>query len=279
VTGEAIYSGRIRHHRASGPSHSFGYRVWYALIDLDTIPKLTAGVPFLSHNSFNLLSFDDRDHMGFHRRPVKEKLAEWFHEQRDPTSLGRVLLLTQLRVLGHVFNPVSFYFCHDRAGDLQRVVAEVNNTFGESYCYSLEAEPGRGVVDAEKDKVFHVSPFQTNDGRYRFRVGRPEKHLTIRIDTTRHNRRAFSAELEIHRRPFTARSLAATLARHPHTGLMTLAYIHTQALRLWLKGAPFIPKPEPPAKSWRTRNAQESVIGRPVESDRRPALDSARTDR
>jgi DUF1365 family protein len=216
--------------------------------------------------------------MGYHRRPVKEKLAEWFDERHDSISLGRVLLLSQLRILGHVFNPVSFYFCHDRSGDLRRVVAEVNNTFGETYCYSLEAEPDQKVVDASTDKVFHVSPFQSNDGRYRFQVSRPEERMTIRIDTYRDRRRAFAAELSVHRRPLTARSLAATLARHPHTGLMTLAFIHTQALRLWLKGAPFFPKPEPPAQSWRTRYAQESAAGRPADTGRRTALDQPRSD-
>jgi DUF1365 family protein len=248
VSRSAIYSGRISHHRAEAPSHSFGYRVWYALLDLDTISETAARIPLLGHNSFNLVSFYDRDHLGSGRRPVREKLASWLQDRQPSVPLGRVQLLTQLRVLG--------------------VVAEVNNTFGESYGYVLEAGPDRGVEGFDTDKVFHVSPFQPIDGRYRFHVGVPDDQLAVHIRTYRRDRAAFSARLSLDRRPFTTRALATTLARHPHTVFLTLALIHTQALRLWLKGAPFFPKPEPPAESWRTRDVHEPATLRTDSSGR-----------
>jgi DUF1365 family protein len=238
----------------SDPDREFGYRVWYALVDLDELSELTRRIPILSHNRFNLAGFDDRDHMGLDREDVRAKLDGWLDRQGVEPPGGRVRLLTHLRLFGHVFNPVSFYYCYDSNERLRRVVAEVNNTFGETYCYLLDAESGDGVTRHEQDKIFHVSPFQPMTGRYRFRVTSPGARLTVHIDVLRDGGRAFDATLTAQRRPLTTRSLLATVARHPHTGLRTLALIHSQALRLWLRRAPFFSKPEPPAGAWRSRH-------------------------
>ena len=41
---------------------------------------------------------------------------------------------------------------------------------------------------------------------------------------------------------------------HAHLSALTVARIHWQALRLWLKGAPFHSKPEMPQNAWRTHH-------------------------
>jgi DUF1365 family protein len=250
----ALYLGTVRHRRATGPGHSFQYRIWNALLDLDELPRLADTIPVFSHNRFNLTGFDDRDHMGVERLPVRAKLNRWLKDRGIAPPTGPVYLLAQLRVLGHVFNPVSFFFCHDSDGHIQNVVAEVNNTFGESFCYLLEADVSETVVRDEHDKVFHVSPFQPLSGRYRFRVTVPGNRTTAHIDVLRDGQRVFDATMTGQRRALTTGSLLATVARHPHIGLRTLALIHYQALRLWLKRAPFFTKPEPPPGSWRTHH-------------------------
>ena len=252
MTASALYVGRVRHRRYGRPEHGFAYPVWHALVDLDELPELDRRLRLFSHNRFNLSGFDDRDHLGASRAPVRAKLESWLGHQGVDTDLGSVALLTHLRVLGGVFNPVSFFFCRDREGRLRYVVAEVNNTFGESCCYLLEGSDG--VVRDEADKTFHVSPFQPVAGRYRFRVTPPGERLTVHIDLLRDGERVFDSTLVAERRELSSRSLAATVLRHPHTGVRTLALIHYQALRLWLKKAPFHPKPELPAGAWRTRH-------------------------
>lgn len=253
MTGSALYAGRILHRRPSGPEHAFAYGVWYLLLDLDEIPALAASIPIFSHNRFNLVGFDDRDHLRPERRPVREKLAHWLADMGAGIQPDTAQLLAHPRVLGSVFNPVSFFFCRDPAGVLTHVVAEVHNTFGETFCYLLEHDGGTGVVRHEADKVFHVSPFQPVEGRYRFRVTPPGERLTVHIEVERNGTRAFDATLRLERSELTARSLAVTALRHPHTGLRTLGLIHLQALRLWRRGARFYSKPEPPAGAWRTR--------------------------
>ena len=54
-----------------------------------------------------------------------------------PLPDGPIFLLTHLRYLGYCFNPISFYFCYDRSGRLDTILAEVNSTFGESRNYWL----------------------------------------------------------------------------------------------------------------------------------------------
>jgi len=252
MEGSALYVGTVRHRRLGGPRHEFTYRVWHALIDLDELPQLAARTRWFSHNRFNLTSFDDRDHMGPTREPVLAKLERWLRSRGVDTVVAGVSLLTHLRVFGHVFNPVSFFFCRDTDNVLRHVVAEVNNTFGETYCYLLSADGD--IARQEEQKVFHVSPFQPVDGSYRFRVTAPGPKMTAHIDVMRGGERVFDTTLSSSRRPLTGSSLVKTVGRHPHTGLRTLALIHYQALRLWLKRAPFFTKPDPPVGAWRTHH-------------------------
>jgi len=254
MNGSALYEGWVRHRRRGEVDNAFTYRMWHVLLDLDEIPALARSIPFFGFNRFNLVGFDDRDHMGPSPRPVRDKLAEWFRARGAELPPGRVLLLTGLRHLGWSFDPVSFYYCYDDRDVLAWVVAEVNNTFGETYCYLLRApESNAAVVHDETEKSFHVSPFQPMAGSYRFRVTPPGDRLNVHIDVVRHGEAVFDATLSEERRPLKARSLLSTILRHPHQTAMTLFLIHYQAVRLWLKRAPFFSKPAPPAGAWRTR--------------------------
>jgi uncharacterized protein len=248
----ALYVGTVGHVRLGAPQHRFSYTVWHALIDLDELPGLASRVRGFSHNRFNLVGFDDRDHMGPSAEPVRLKLERWLLSRGIDEDLANVSLLTQLRVLGHVFNPVSFYFCRDHEHALRHVVVEVNNTFGETYCYLLAADGE--TVRHEEAKAFHVSPFQPLEGRYSFRIKAPGSTMEAHIDLLRGGERVLATSLTAARRPLTGASLLKTVARHPHSGLRTLGMIHYQALRLWLKRAPFFAKPEPPVGAWRARN-------------------------
>ncbi len=254
MLSSALYLGHVRHRRMGGPEHRFAYPVWYLFVDLDELSELDRSVGFFSHNRFNLTSFDDSDHMGPTRSSIRSKLVDWLRDQGVETEIGSVTLLTHARILGHVFNPVSFYFIRDGADRLRHVVAEVNNTFGETCCYLLEVEGG--TVKHEEDKRFHVSPFQPVDGRYRFRITDPGEKLTAHIDIIRNGHRVFDSTLSLQRRSMNTGSLLKTVVRHPHTGLWTLGLIHYQALRLWIKKAPFFSKPALPPGAWRTRHGR-----------------------
>ena len=156
---------------------------------------------------------------------------------------GEIVLQTFPRVLGYVFNPVSFWFCHDRAGLLVAVLAEVNNTFGGRHAYLLHHPDGAPICDADEfgaDKVFHVSPFNRVEGSYRFRFQLGRSVQAVHIDYDDAEGELLATAISGRPRPWTTRALAAALARMPFLTLGVIARIHWQALRLWWKGVPFL---------------------------------------
>jgi len=243
----ALYRGTLTHARRAVRRHAFSYRTYQVLLNLDELPQLAASLWPLGYNRHGLTTFYDRDHLHPGPRPVREKLDHLLERAGLAHPGGPTLLLTNLRVLGYVFNPVSFYYCLDGNRQLRLVVAEVNNTFGERHCYLLtDLRPAGHSVVAEADKVFHVSPFFPIAGRYHFTFTPPAQHLQVRIELRREDHLDFWATFTAQRHPLTSRTLLAALAGVPLVTLRTITAIHWQALHLWRKKVPFYRKPAPP---------------------------------
>lgn len=247
-SASAIYVGNVRHRRRRPTPHAFRYRTYHVLLDLDELPRLDREVRGFAYGR-GLAAFSDRDHFGPQDVPVRAKLERWLASEGVSLPAGPVRVLTNLRVLGHVFNPVSWWFCHHPDGALALVVAEVHNTFGEAHGYVLD-DLRRGAGDtweAEAAKVFHVSPFLPIDGlRYRFTFVPPGSRVLAHIDVEDGEGPLFDATQTGRYRPLTSRSLARVLLTHPLETLRTVALIHLQALRLWRLRVPFHRKPPPP---------------------------------
>ncbi len=252
--GTALYVGTIRHRRLRPRKHRLQYRVWHLLLDVDQVHRLHEDVKGFGHNRRAIVEFRDTDHFGPVDRPVREKLEDFLAGRGIELPAGRVLVLTYPRVLGHVFNPVSFWYCHDQSGRLALVVAEVNNTFGDSYSYVLEdlRDNGGGALVGEADKALHVSPFlPRDDHRYRFTLRPPTnaigQTLAVQLDVHEpHGGRILDATLVEQRVALTTRSLRRVLWTHPLLTLHTVAAIHWQALRIWLgRKARFHRRPDP----------------------------------
>jgi uncharacterized protein len=242
----ALFVGTVRHRRHRPRPHAFRYRTYHVLLDLDELPRLDREVRGFGYRRAAVTSFHDTDHLGPLDLPAREKLRRWLADQGVTLPDGPVRVLTNLRVLGHVFNPVSWWFCHDRDGEVALIVAEVNNTFGESHSYLLDdLERDGPVVRARTTKAFHVSPFLPIDGLV-YRVAfvlRPER-ITVHMDVEDAQGRVFDATQDGRRR--SLERLPRTLVSHPLMTLWTVAAIHLQALRLFAKRIPFHRKPTPP---------------------------------
>jgi DUF1365 family protein len=159
---------------------------------------------------------------------------------------GPIRLLTHLSYFGYCFNPVSFFYCYDAAGEAVRtVVAEVNNTpWGERHLYVLDAEdrdPAARRQEFAPKKLLHVSPFMPMDVDYRWRFTQTDKRLLVHMQTASEAGKIFDATLSLRRREITGRSLASVLLRYPPMTLRVILGIHWQALLLWVKGAPVHP--------------------------------------
>ena len=237
--------GHTWHGRKGAIKNAFQYSIDYALINLSA----SVSKPNLfSHNSPNLMSLRDRDHGGAPRAGRGLLWAQQVLQSHNLGLEGDIFLLAQPRVLGHVFNPVSFWLCHDKSAQLCAVIAEVSNTFGDRHSY-LCCHPDLRPITAQEtinaEKIFHVSPFQPLTGAYTFRFDITAEAIDIKIDYTTPSGGVI-ATLRAAREPMTNRSILGALRRRPFGSRRVLALIHWQALKLWWKGARFHVRPEPP---------------------------------
>lgn len=239
--------GQVRHQRLRPVAHAFAYPTWFLLLPLRSLRAQPSAA--FARNRFAAVSFHDADH-GDGRADCLAWLDELLHAAGIHDADGEAWLHTYPRVLGYVFKPVSFWYCHRGDGTLAAIVVEVNNTFGGRHCYLLQgAALGRGR-ELLADKAFHVSPFCSVEGHYRLRFlhaaadARPDRTL-VRID---HDdalgpllRTSVSGRLQ----PATRASLRRAFWRMPLLTLGVITRIHWQALRLLLKRVPFIGKAPP----------------------------------
>jgi DUF1365 family protein len=231
----AVYTGTLVHARRTPTRHVFRYPISYWLFDLDELAELERRLRLFSVNARNLVSLRDRDHFDG-TMPLKQAVLDL---AGDPT-IERVLMLTQPRVAGYVFNPVSFCWCYRHDGSLACMVAELNNTFGERLPEVLRGPDLR----YEHRKRLHVSPFFGLDQSYEYAFSQPGDEVWARIHVRDDDGgRPLTAVLHGRRRELTNGSLASLLLRYPLQPLQVTALIHFEALRLWRRRVPFHHKP------------------------------------
>jgi DUF1365 family protein len=224
--------GRVMHRRLQPLSHGFRYELSMYRLDFDELDALDAGLRLFGVDRARPVSFHRADHLPDVRARLRaDGIAD---------CIERVELIANCRIFGYVFNPISFFFCYGAGDRLAAIVCEVNNTFGESHAYVLKARERR---DWREKKVFHVSPFFTLDGTYRFRFDVTPDHVEARIDLYRAGQPHFISRLSLDRRPLTDRAIAGALVRYPFVTAKIVGAIHWQALRLWWKGARVHRKP------------------------------------
>ena len=203
----------------------------------------------LSLNRFNLFSFHEKDHGKRNGSLIEPWIRQTLSDWNIPEADGDIVLLTLPRILGYVFNPVSFWFCLDKAGNLRAVLSEVSNTFGEHHNYIAFHDDKRPITQddwIQGEKVFHVSPFMDVDGYYQYRFAYSEETIGIWINHYNHNGLMLSTSVTGKRRPLTARSLLVAFLRYPMVTLKVIALIHYQAIKILFKGIKYRPKPLPP---------------------------------
>lgn len=239
-------AGVTFHGRKGAVENAFRYSVDYVILDAEATPD----TPLLfARNAAGLTSLQDVDHGG---DKGSGRGAAWVRDvlaEHQITGVARIELMAQPRVLGHVFNPVSFWLCRDENEALIAVIAEVSNTFGDRHSYLCHHADLREISRDDHlfaTKIFHVSPFQPVEGSYRFRFDIREDRVGVWIDYSQ-AKGGLIATLTGRRKPLTNAGILRSLLRRPFGARRVLALIHWQALKLWWKGGGYRPRPKPPA--------------------------------
>jgi DUF1365 family protein len=236
-----LLEGRVRHRRLRPFSYELDHAVHTFALDLAELDAVAAGSRLIARNGRAVVSFHDADHLPEPAADLAEAMRGRLRAEGVDPAGWTITLVTNLRILGYVFNPASFYLCRDTTGELRIVVVEVHNTHGERHLYPLHADPSvAGRFVATMPKAFYVSPFIPMDGRYAVFVRDGAERLSIAITEGDAEGTLLTTSLVLRRRPLSDRTLLRLLVRHPLMTQRTIGLIHWHALRLWLKGAPFL---------------------------------------
>lgn len=244
-----LYTGTVRHRRFHPKPHYFEYKLFMLALNLEDLEKTLSQKWFCSFNRSNLVSFYRQDHFGDLKISLEEAIRQLVSKRLNKKIKGPILLVTHLRYLGYVFNPVSFYYCYQEDGqELAAIVAEIHNTpWQERYCYVLDAEslqenPNKFSFQFKKD--FHISPFMPMDLHYEWKFSPPGKNLWVHMENYQNDTLIFDATLMMERKPLTSKNLSLALVNFPFMTLKVITGIYYQALKLKLKGVPVFAHPK-----------------------------------
>jgi uncharacterized protein len=232
-----IFTAKVMHKRLFPKVNAFTYGVYYVATPLPAAPLPSMVQRFPAND------------LGYRDGRAPELWAREILEQHGITEqVAHIVLITMPRVLGYVFNPVSFYLCMDSDKNLRAVICEVHNTFGEQHSYLCMHQDMRAISAEDwmgAEKLFHVSPFLKREGSYRFRFDIQQQKLGIWIDYyDKENNKQLITSLIGKLSPLTRAGLARAFWSHPLITLKAIALIHWQALKLLAKGIKYVPKPK-----------------------------------
>lgn len=244
-----LVHGNVTHERVRPVKHKFVYSLFYMRVNLAQLDKLDTSRFWFGLNKWRVVSLFTKD---YGPRDGSD-LQIWMRNILKDSGIqaeGEIWLQTFPRLLGFVFNPVSFWYCYDASDGLRAVLAEVNNTFGETHRYLLTA-PEHQVITSDHQlhckKAFHVSPFFQVHGHYRFKFQESDKATSVRLDYFDEKGLLLKTAIGGTCVAMTSKLLRRALLRQPWLTFKVIAAIHWEAFKLWLKRVPYFTKPPPPS--------------------------------
>ncbi len=242
-----IYSGFIGHRRFTPFNHFFKYPIFMTFIDLNTVENFLKKSWFWNVNKRAIVSFHREDYHGDPNIDLSDSVRQTVYKKSGIKIKGPIRLLTHLRYFGYCFNPVSFYYCFNKDDThVDVVLAEVTNTpWKERFAYVIRNKNGdKKKLTSNFNKQLHVSPFWGMDHQYEWLFTQPTKKLAVNMKNFKADKKVFDANLNLNRNDFTRKELIKQVVRFPFITLFVVFRIHLQALKLWLKKAPFFIHPD-----------------------------------
>jgi uncharacterized protein len=245
----ALFPGNVTHARLRPRPHNLAYRISSLLLDLDELAALDQKLHLFSVDRFNVFSFYSNDRGDASGRPLREQIDGHMRAAGLVADGGPIRVLTMPRVLGWSFNPLSVFFCYRRSGEINAVLWEVDNTFGERHGYLIPAEAFDGRELRQRcDKSFYVSPFTDMNLVYDFRVRPPGDTFSIVIQASDVAGSILTACHTGNRVELTDHALLRLFLTLPYQTLKVTGGIAWEALKLWSKGIAIRPRPPPPSE-------------------------------
>lgn len=245
IFNSKLCHGLVHHRRYRPRQHALSYRVFSVLLDLDESDAVDRSLRMFAVNRPGLVTWWERDHGLGNETGLKQDMANMVRECGLPQPQF-ISIFCFPRVLGYVFNPLSVYLCRNSRGDLDTMVYEVNNTFGGRHFYIVPAgKPANGTFAHTAKKAFYVSPFNSVEGDYAFRVAEDDDQIAIGVNLKVDGRPLLNAYQTASKVPLSDRALAAALWTTPFMTLKVTVGIHLEAMKLWLKGLRITRRPDP----------------------------------
>ena len=241
IKNSNIYEGKVIHKRFKPKYHYFKYNVFSLFLDLDEINLIQKKIKIFSNNSFNILSFCDKDHGPRDGSNLKNWVIENLKSNNIKFENIKVKLLCYPRIFGYVFNPLSIFFVYDNHSKIIAVLYEVKNTFGEQHTYIFKVED-ENIITNSCDKKFFVSPFIEMKSKYSFRIIKPEKKLSVSIEQSDMEGKLLYASQDGVAKEINNKNMLLSYISHPLMTFKVIAAIHFEALKLWLKGVKLVKK-------------------------------------
>jgi DUF1365 family protein len=236
----ARYDGLVRHRHVGPVPHEFDTLVHMVLLDLAEADALVAATPGWSTGRWSPVQFRRTDYFDGTSADLASGVLDLVEDRLGRRPGGGVRMLTQLRVLGWLFNPLTVYWCDDERGDPDAVVLEVTNTpWHERHWYVVDERLGPEPFP----KQLHVSPFLPMDLDYRLATASLGDEVHLALELWRSGDMVFEADLHLQRHEIDPTGESALVLRHGWSTLKVSAAIRLQAARLWWKRAPVHPHP------------------------------------
>ena len=241
ISNSKIYVGSVIHRRFKPKNHYFKYKVFSLLIDLNELEDIQNEIKIFSYNSFNIISFFDKDHGPRDGSSV----IKWV--KKNVKNIGidnqkiQIKLLCYPRIFGYVLNPLSVFFIYDENSNLISILYEVKNTFGEQHTYIFKISDQK-IISNDCIKKFHVSPFIEMDCHYFFRILKPSERISVVIDQRDKDGKLLYASQDGKAKKFNNKNLIISFLSHPLMTFKVISAIHFEAFKLWLKGIKFVKK-------------------------------------
>lgn len=229
----------IKHERFFPKAYEFENRYFWTKFDLDELDELHKTTPIFSRNKFNLVTFRDHDHINLGHKTLKENIQAWLLEQGVTEAITKIELVTNPRILGYVFNSVSFYFLETTKDPY--IIIEIGNTFKEQKPFLVRPECKKGDEWVFKtQKQFYISPFTSLENYMVFKIRRNLKSFVVNIDDfNTENKLEVRATFTGRRVPWSNSTLLKFFFIYPMTTLRLISSIHYHAFKLFLMKVPY----------------------------------------